>query len=264
MTRRRGKFCNSRAGTDGMEKMTTAFFKNFPGGASPWPARGILCLAVLVSYASVRPNEFVFDDMHLIVGNTFLQHWSSLPRLLTSMSYAGYGIPGGFYRPLQMLIYFLIYQAFGLSSVAFHALSIALQALNACLLHHFGIKAGFKKGVAFSAALLWAVHPLHTIDVAYAASLAELLWSAFSLLGLITLLPDFTPRKICKAMLFFMLALGCKESAVVFPALAAATLFLVNKDRARFSTYLKTWPLWLLSVCFIAIWLCPYTHLAAI
>jgi hypothetical protein len=255
MTGRRGKFCKSRAGINGMEKMTPAFFRNFPSGKSPWPARIFLCLAVLVSYASVWPNEFVFDDMHLIVGNDFLRSWSSLPKLLTSMSYAGYGIPGGFYRPVQMLIFFLIYQAFGLSAIPFHALSIALQALNACLLHHFGIKAEFKKGVAFSAALLWAVHPLHTINVAYAASMAELLWSSFCLLGLITLLPDFTPHKIFTAMVFFILALGCKESAVVFPALAAATLFFVNKDRARYATYLKTWPLWLLSVCFITLWL---------
>jgi hypothetical protein len=222
----------------------------------PWGERVFLYLAVLLAYASVWPNEFVFDDRNLIILNEFLKHWGSLPKLLTSRNYTGSGFPGtGFYRPVQMLIYFLVYQSFGLSTTAFHTLNISLHCLNACLLHHFGIRAGFKKGVAFAAALLWAVHPIQTSDVAYMSSTAELLWSSFCLLGLITLLPDFKPRKIWKAMIFFILALGSKESAVVFPALAAITFFFVSKDRIKTSAYLMTWPLWLLTTGFIAIWL---------
>src|SRR4051812_25733436 len=80
---------------------------------SPWPARFLLCLAVLAAYASVWPNEFVFDDVFAILYNDFLKHWSDLPKLLTSLTFAGDSLPGGFYRPLQMLAYFLVYQAFG-------------------------------------------------------------------------------------------------------------------------------------------------------
>ena len=243
-----------------MKKTTPAFLKRFFEAGysepSPWPARIFLCLAVLISYAGVWSNEFVFDDRNLIINNSFLRHWGSLFRLLTSTSTAGLGVAhDGFYRPVPMLIYFFIYQAFGLSTIVFHALNVALQALNACLLHRFGIRAGFSKGAVFAAALLWAVHPLHTSDVSYISATPELLWSAFCLLGLITLLPDFTPHKIGKSLIFFVLALGCKESAVVFPALAVATLFFVNKDRLRLSTYLKTWPLWLISALYISAWI---------
>ncbi len=234
-----------------------AFSKEFIEGrsnGSPWPARGLLCLAVLVSYANVWPNEFVFNDGILIVQNQLLKHWSTLPALLTHLDNAGYGRPDGFYRPVQMLVYFLLYQAFGPSTFVFHALNIFLQALNACLLQHFGIRAGFKKGAAFAAALLWAVHPLLTNDVTYMTSTAEPLWGAFSLLGLITLLPDFTPQRVWKALIFFLLALGCKEPAVVFPAQAAIALFFVSKGRAPISAYLRTWPLWLaVAACYIAI-----------
>ena len=238
-----------------MNKRIPAFKRFFKAGYNeyfPWPERMLLCLAVLIAYASVWPDTFVFDDTNLIVLNTFLKHWSGLPKLLTSLNFGGGGLPGGFYRPVPMAAYFFVYQAFGPSSVAFHALNVSLQALNACLLHHFGIRAGFKKGVAFAAALLWAVHPLHTINVAYMASTAELLWSSFCLLGLITLLPDFTSRKIWQAMIFFLLALGCKESAIVFPALAAITFFFVSNYRARVSAYLKMWPLWLLAAGYFA------------
>ena len=237
----------------------SAFSKRFldmaRSGHSLWPERICLCLAVLIAYASVWPDEFIFEDKFLIVLNGLLRHWSTLPQLLTSPNFAGNGSQQGFYRPVQMLVYFLIYQAFGASTVAFHALNIVLQALNACLLHHFGVRAGFRKGAAFAAALLWAVHPLHVVDVAYIPSTGELLWSSFCLLGLITLLPDFAPRRIWQAMIFFMLALSCKESAVVFPALAVITFFFVDKDRTRFAGYLRTWPLWLLATVYTAGWM---------
>ena len=164
------------------------------------------------------------------------------------------GLIAGFYRPLQVLVYFIIYQVFGPSAVAFHALNIALHAANTCLLHHVAIKVRFKKGAALAAALLWALHPLHTTDVAYIASTAELLWVFFCLWGLTALLPDFTPRKIWMSMIFFALALCSKESAAVFPALAVVTFFLVSKERRQASTYVATWPLWLLSAGYIALW----------
>jgi len=236
-------------------KTIASFSKKLLSGESPWLARGMLCLAVLAAYASIWPNEFLFNDGILIVQDKFLRHWSDLPDLLTHLSNAGYGLPGGFYRPVGMLIYFLIYQIFGALTIAFHTLNLALHVLNVCLLYHFGLRAGFRKGAVFVAALLWALHPLHTSNVAYMSSTAELLWGTLCLGGLITLLPDFTPRKIWRAMAFFVLALGCKESAVVFPALAAVTFFFVSKGWLKFSAYLKMWPLWLLSACYITFWL---------
>jgi len=226
---------------------------------SPWPPRILLCLTVFISYASVWPNAFVFDDQYLIVFNSFLKSWSTFPRLLTSQNFAGGGIQGGFYRPVQMLVYFCVYQAFGASTIAFHALNVSLQALNACLLHHFGLRAGLKKGAAFAAALLWAVHPLHTLDVTYMSSTAELLWGSFCLLGLIALLPDFAPQKVWKSLIFFILALGCKESAVVFPALTMITFFYTSKDRTKIAAYFRIWPLWLLAAGYIIVWLL-YIH----
>ena len=220
----------------------------------PWPERIILCLAVLISYASVWPNEFVFDDNFLIVKNSFLKSWAGLPDIFTHLNFAGNGQASGFYRPVPMLLHFIIYQVFGASTIAFHALNLGLQTINACLLHHFAIRAGFKRGAAFAAALLWAVHPLHSEAVAYMSSTPELLWATFLLLGLIIPLPDFTPSKMAQAAVFFILALGSKETAVVFPALVAVTLFFISKDRKQLSTYFKTWPLWLMAAAYITGW----------
>ena len=236
-------------------KTTATFLNKLLSEESPWPARIVLCLAVFVAYIGIWPNEFLFNDGILISQDKFLRHWSDLPNLLTHLSNAGYGLPGGFYRPVEMFIYFLLYQAFGPSTIAFHTLNLALHALNVCLLYHFGQRAGFRKAAVFAAAMLWALHPLHTSNVAYMSSTSELLWGTFGLLGLITLLPDFTAHKIWRALIFFLLALGCKESAVAFPALVAAAFFFSSKDRLRLRAYLKMWPLWLLSACYIVAWL---------
>jgi hypothetical protein len=236
-------------------KTITHFSKELFSGGSPWAVRGLLCLAVALAYSNIWPNVFLFNDGIVIVQDKFLRHWSDLPDLLTHLSNAGYGRPDGFYRPVEMLIYFLMYQVFGPSAIAFHALNLSLHMLNVCLLYHFGCRIGLRPGGVFVATLLWALHPLHTDNVTYISSTSELLWGMFCLSGLLTLLPDFKPHKVWQAMIFFVLALGCKESTVVFPALAAATFFFVSKSRLQISAYVKMWPLWLLSACYIAIWL---------
>ena len=244
-------------GFSSLEKKLTEITASY----SPWPERILIFFSVLLAYSSVWPNEFVFDDVYLIVNNAFLRHWDDLPKLLTSLNFTGSGVQNqGFYRPIPMLLHFFVYQVFGPSTAAFHALNIALQAFNGCLFYRFGFRGGFKKGVAFAAALLWAVHPLHSEAVAYMSSTPELLWTTFCLLGLTAPLPDFTPRKIYQAIIFFILALGCKETAVVFPALAVATLFFVRKDRAHVSAYYRTWPLWAILAVYVVIWI-TYVHM---
>ncbi len=232
-----------------------------------WRDRALICLAVVLSYASVWPNKFLFDDIVLIKENSFLKTSRGLVQIFTHRIGAGAGLPILFYRPVPMAVHWCIYHLSTIlhiqMTVGFHALNIALQALNGCLLLAFGLRAGFNRYAALAAALLWAVHPLHTEAVAYMAATPELLWSTFCLLGLITLLPKkppvdgivdpkeaFTPRRITLSLVLFTLALLSKESAIVFPALAAATLFFISNERARLPTYFKTWPLWYLSFAY--------------
>ena len=73
---------------------------------------------------------------------------------------------GPYYRPVQGLLYFLIYQCFGLSEPAFHAASVMLQAANACLMYKLGCRLGFYPRASFVAALLWGIHPLWVEAVA--------------------------------------------------------------------------------------------------
>jgi peptidoglycan/LPS O-acetylase OafA/YrhL/tetratricopeptide (TPR) repeat protein len=219
----------------------------------------LLAAAILAAYANVYKNAFVSDDLWIIVHNGFLRHWSNLPDLLLGPGFQGGGWKTGFFRPVLMLLYFFTYQAFGLWTPAFHGLNIALHIANTGLVYGLGRRLGLKPGVSFGAALLWAVHPVHTEAVAFVSALGDPLYSFFCLLGLLVLLPDFAPRKFWLAGLIFILALASKEQAVVFPALVTVTMFLASKERLRPALYLRTWPLWLLAAVYVVLWL-MYFH----
>ena len=237
-------------------KNISAFLKRFPevgyGEGAQWRVYGALCLAVVAAYSNVSQNAFVWDDFHLIVNNSSLRHWNGLSDILTKNTL------GPYYRPVQGLLYFFIYQIFGLSLAAFHAVNVVLQAANSCLMYNLGCRLGFNLRASFAAALLWGVHPLWIEVVAIVSGTSDLLAGFFCLAGLLVLLPDFKPRNVWLSIPFFILALGSKESAVVFPALASFTLFLVSRERLQPVTYFRTWPLWLLAAGYIAgLLLCP-------
>lgn len=137
-------------------------------------------------------------------------------------------------------------------------MNVLLHAVNTCLVYRLGCRLKFHPQAALAAALLWGVQPLLTSDVAYVSSISEPLVGFFTLIGVNVLLPDFAPRRGWLSCLFLILALGSKESAVVFPALATLTLFLVSDERLRPSTYIRTWPLWLLAGAYAFAWLIPH------
>ncbi len=221
-------------------------------GQKAWLPYIALIAAVFAVYANVYQNSFIMDDWNLIVYNDSLQHWSGFFDILTKKTL------GPYYRPVQTLLYFFIYQAFGLSLPAFHALNVVIQAADACLIYKLGCRLGFYARAAFAAALLWGIHPLWVEAVAVVAGTSDLLVALFFMAGLLSLLPAFAPRRFWLAGLFFILALCSKESAVVFPALATFTLFLVSKQRLKPATYIRTWPLWLLAAVYIiGLSLCP-------
>jgi tetratricopeptide (TPR) repeat protein len=211
----------------------------------------LLIAAVTAAYANVYGNAFLLDDEFLILKNSFLRSPQTLGALLTSSSTAGSGGIDTFYRPLQGLIYFFVYQLAGLSTTAFHAVNVVLHAANACLVYALGRRLGFHKNATFIAALLWALHPVHTEAVTYMSATADPLYAFFCLLGACVLLPDFSGKRLAASCACFALALFSKETAIVFPLLAMLCLFLVSSERLNPRLYFKTWPLWLVAGLFL-------------
>jgi hypothetical protein len=214
----------------------------------------LLFLAVLCVYANSFFNGFVFDDDLIITGNTFIKDWFHVGDLLTGSTTSGTHIAGGFFRPLQMLLYLFAYQLGDGSTFPFHLLNFSLHAANACLMYLLGVRMGFAKGGAFLAALIWGVHPLHTEAVTYMSATADPLFAFFTLVGVNMLLPDFAPRKFLSVLPVFALGLLSKETMTMFPLLVSVCM-AVHMKRTRFVAR-GLWPLaplWGIAIAF-AVW----------
>lgn len=204
-------------------------------------------MAAFLVYGNVFGNDFLYDDEFLIQKNAFLRSWDSLDSIFLSSSTAGAGKADSFFRPVQTVLYLLVFQGFGLSTFAFHFLNVLLHALNGVLIFVLGRRLGLGLVGSWMGALLWCVHPVHTEAVAYMSATADPAHTAFVLLGLVVLLPEMTGLRAVAASLFFLLALLSKESAVVFPALITVCLFYLSPQRRDWRTYLPTLPFWLLA-----------------
>lgn len=217
-----------------------------------------LALAVFAVYSNIYDNVFLFDDDLLIRLNTYLRSWDTFGKLFTASTTEGAHIAGGFYRPVQNILYFILFQINGEDPLLFHLLNITLHAANACLGYRLALRLGIDPRAALFAMLVWAVHPLHTEAITYMSGTADPLFVCFCLCGLTIIFPDLTLRRIGLSLPLFALALLSKETAVVFPALVIVCQLFVKaqqKNAPRLFTagdFLPTWPLWLIAILYLA------------
>ncbi len=192
-------------------------------------------------YANTLGNGFVNDDENLILLNPWIESWRALPEIFsgTAWGFTSGGRIADYYRPLMHVVYLLVHSLFGFRAWAYHLVNVLLHVgvtLLVCLLverivHPLreaeppggGSRFAAWTSVPFVAALLFAVHPIHTEVVAWIASIPELTFTPLFLLAfLLHLSPQgdrFGHRLLAAAC--FGLALLCKETALVLPALLA-------------------------------------------
>src|SRR5258708_11426506 len=97
-----------------------------------------LVLAVFLAYSNVYGNVFLFDDDLLITLNELLRSWSTFGHLLIASTMEGAHAGGGFYRPVQKILYFLICQIPGNDPLSFPLLIVALHAPKPCSVSFLG------------------------------------------------------------------------------------------------------------------------------
>jgi len=180
----------------------------------------LLAAVSLLVYANTLRNSFVFDDEEYIFRN----------RPVTALSVTGLLRPEKFnnvFRPVSMATFAFNWAVGHAHPWGYHLFNILLHMAVTLLLYLVLRKLveRLPEGgtIAFAAALLFAVHPIHTEAVAWITGRSELLASGFLLLAWLFHLED----QPLPALLCFLLALLSKESAVVLVPL------LVLGDYAR-------------------------------
>jgi hypothetical protein len=193
-----------------------------------------VALAALLAHLPSASGEFVYDDQRFIVENRALveRSWTELafdPATAsagTGLGGAGEGIVADIYRPLRTLLFAAERAVFGLRPGWWHALSLALHALNAVLVLRLLRGLGVSHGFAALGALVFAVHPVGVESVGWISSQGDLLALTLMLVALIVLERPGHGRTVL-GMALALLACLAKESALVLPAL------LWLRDRAR-------------------------------
>jgi protein O-mannosyl-transferase len=240
---------------------------------------------VLIAYVSSLSNGFVWDDNQQIVMNPVLRAGSPWAHLFLSdaWSYAHRDQPAhsNYYRPLQMVSYRVTADWFGLQPQYLHILSVLFALAAVLAAFSVYLKLTRRLAVAFAAAALFAVHPVHSEAVDWISALPELGCATFFLIAFNLFLsvrspssdhnsdqssdqssdmtPEWHPRRwssLCLSLLAFAAALLWKETAVVFPAIIAAYVFCFAPDnfrkRLRSSARLS-FPFWCVLAAYLAL-----------
>ena len=204
--------------------------------ARAWiPAAAIVALALAASLTGLG-NDFTYDDRAIILENARVHSLDSW----WGMFGEGYWPPpksADVYRPLTILFFAVQWAAGGGAPAVFHAVSVLLYAA-VCVAVLGVAREVLPKAprAAWTAAALFAVHPVHVEAVANVVGQAELLVALLCVAAVLLYLrarEHGTPGRGTIAALAAMYAGAClaKEHGFVLPALlAAAEICLVRRE----------------------------------
>ena len=202
--------------------------------------RTALCLAAifLLIYVPDIGHGLVRDDFgwirHSRLGDG---------RTLTDLFQANVG----FYRPLVMVSFAIDYAIWGVRPFGYALTNLLIVGANALLIFVLVRRLALPSSAALVAAAVWALN-FHGINVSllWLSGRTALMVTFFALLAAI----QFARRRAAMTAVFTLLAMLCKEEAVVLPALFSAVAFF-EEGGARHPVagigraLRRTWPIWL-------------------
>jgi hypothetical protein len=213
-------------------------------------ACAVIAGMVLIAYSNTFTASFHFDDNPSIIENSTIRHPTSenIVSLLLGI------------RPVVYLSIMLNYQLGGLNVVGYHIFNIGVHIANSVFVYllvlwtltqpSLGNKYKDRANrMAFFAALLFAVHPVHTESVTYIISRTELLATFFYLATFLLFIRGATSGRFSSVvgmLITSALSMGSKEWAVTLPALLALYDFLFFSE-GRIKPVLSRWYIYLLT-----------------
>jgi tetratricopeptide (TPR) repeat protein len=199
----------------------------------------IIAIVGLLLYAQTFFFGFTYlDDNSLIVDNTaFLREPSSI---INSFKYDVGGPPTispggfGFYRPILTLSFIFNYWIGDTHPFIYHVTNVALHILAVELLFLLLCTMMVPRNRAFSFSMIFLVHPIVLAATAWIPGRNDLLLAIMMFSALLYFLVFWRKRSIkyfIVHVVFFMLALFTKETAMVIPLICALFVALVLRER---------------------------------
>ena len=198
-----------------------------PRAAPPAPPRGaavqyhlpgaffLLVIFAFILYGNSIANQFVFDDIPLIVENPLIKNLGNIPAIIGWEN----GLP--LYRPVRYLSYMIDYAISGMNPAGYHVANILYHAITAWVIFLLLSRLLKNRLPAVIGAVLFVAHPVATDSVTYLSGRRDILVTLFYLCAFYQFVRYREQPQLWRlalVTLFFMLALGAKEMAVTFPA----------------------------------------------
>ena len=152
--------------------------------------RLLLLLAVL-PYVNTLQNGFVYDDNNEVLTNPYIRSFSHVGDIFSTRILAHLGARGAtnYYRPISIFGFLDLLQAIWAASLRIPPGEFVLHALIVCLLFGLTKRLFQDQWLAFAAAAIFALHPIHTESVAWVSGVTDLDLALFYLAAFWFFLP---------------------------------------------------------------------------
>jgi len=200
-----------------------------------------LIFTCLLFYSNIYNNEFVFDDPDIIVNNKAVHDLTDLKAILTT-NYWHDKANAGLYRPLIFLTYAIDYFLWGKNPAGYHIINIISHIL-VCLVFSAILRQFKIRPVAvFIAAVVFAVHPVHTEAVTGIVGRAEVIASLFFCFAWLFFIKGYenagsktrslkiSDKYLLASVICYFLSLCSKENSVVFPLIIIVTVLYLEPE----------------------------------
>lgn len=202
--------------------------RQVPG--SLWASLLLTAVVVAVYYNSLQ-NEFLFDDLQVIVEQQQAGGAGQFAPLVGLLK----GDPA--HRPIRSASYAFDYALSGLEPWGYHLTNIAYHALSAIVVFLIAQSLFNQTIPALFTALLFAVHPIQTEAVTYLSGRRDVLSGLLVLLGVYLFMQYRRTARIgylAPALAVYPLAFFSKEGGIVLPVLCFG-YDVVSRIRAQAS-----------------------------
>lgn len=197
-----------------------------------WIQKNTVLFLFVVAFLLYTPSlfgKFVWDDEDFVYANTYVQQFQ-ISKFFTENAISGRGgKQSNYYRPIQEITYAVEYKLVGQNPFLYHFNNNILHACVGVILYLVLLEIGIPYLTALFTVLFFVIHPIQTEAVSYISGRSDMLYVLF--LGLSVLF--FLKKKMKDmwlSMVFFMLALISKETALVGIVLLPASLWIQTKN----------------------------------
>ncbi len=206
----------------------------------------LIIILGLISYIPSFSGSLFWDDTDFILENKYVKTFQ-IDKFFTQQAVEGSNKDSNYFRPIQFILYALLYAINGPSPLLFHAVSIIIHILAAITVYlfvhslfvyvlpdkHHTTTSYLKRNnqiFALVISLIFLIHPVQTEAVSYVSGVSDPLVTFFGFLSLFLFIKTPPTNMPFASMTAYTVSLLSKESGIIFGGIILL-LWLFNRAK---------------------------------